>query len=142
MIAPDVLRFVRAALPPAPARVLEIGAGDGELARALRGDGYDVVAIDPASESPDVLAVALNELDERPASFDAGVAVVTHPSGRSLDMTDRERVGVQHPDPYRGNVIRRRNEALFDCERADPGQQVAAVLVVRYLGPVGPNLKK
>jgi SAM-dependent methyltransferase len=77
MIAPDVLRFVRSALPPAPTRVLEIGAGGGELAGALRDDGYDVVAIDPASETPAVRAVALGDLDEPAASFDAAVAVVS-----------------------------------------------------------------
>jgi SAM-dependent methyltransferase len=77
MIAPDVLRFVRAALPPAPARVLEIGAGAGELAGALRDDGYDVVAIDPASETPAVRAVALGDLEEPPASFDAALAIVS-----------------------------------------------------------------
>jgi SAM-dependent methyltransferase len=68
---------VRSALPPAPTRVLEVGAGGGELAGALRGDGYDVVAIDPASDTPDVRAVALCDLDEPPASFDAAVAVVS-----------------------------------------------------------------
>ena len=73
----EVTAFVRAALPPAPARVLEVGAGTGELAAVLAAAGYDVVAIDPASESPDVRAVALLELDEAPASFDAAVAVVS-----------------------------------------------------------------
>jgi SAM-dependent methyltransferase len=57
--------------------VLEVGAGSGELAAALRDDGYDVVAIDPASESPGVRAVALGDLDEPAASFDAAVAVVS-----------------------------------------------------------------
>ena len=37
MPVPDAVAYVRAALPPPPARVLEIGAGDGELAaRAAR----------------------------------------------------------------------------------------------------------
>ncbi|HKG91808.1 MAG TPA: class I SAM-dependent methyltransferase [Gemmatimonadaceae bacterium] len=36
------LRF----LPPAPARVLEVGCGAGELAAALTGRGYSVVALD------------------------------------------------------------------------------------------------
>jgi SAM-dependent methyltransferase len=57
--------------------VLEVGAGAGALAAALRDDGYEVVAIDPASESPDVRAVALGELDEPAASFDAALAVVS-----------------------------------------------------------------
>jgi SAM-dependent methyltransferase len=54
-----------------------VGAGGGELAAALRGDGYEVVAIDPASESPAVRAVALVDVDEPAASFDAALAVVS-----------------------------------------------------------------
>jgi SAM-dependent methyltransferase len=75
MPATDVTAFVRAALPAPPARVLEVGAGEGELAGALAAAGYDVVAIDPAAESPAVRAVALHELEEGP--FDAAVAVVS-----------------------------------------------------------------
>jgi SAM-dependent methyltransferase len=69
--------FVRANLPAPPARVLEVGAGNGELARALESAGYDVVAIDPAPGDASVRACALHELDEPPASFDAAVAVVS-----------------------------------------------------------------
>ena len=56
--------------------MLEVGAGGGELAARLSGDGYELVAIDPQGEPP-VLPVALVELDERAASFDAAVAVVS-----------------------------------------------------------------
>jgi SAM-dependent methyltransferase len=77
MIAADVRAYVRANLPPPPARVLEVGAGEGDLARALRAAGYDVVAIDPEPRGEDVRAVALHELDEPDASFDAAVAVVS-----------------------------------------------------------------
>lgn len=77
MPAPDVIAFVRAALPPPPARVLEIGAGDGSLAEALTAAGYDVVAIDPAGESETVRQVRLHELDEPDGSFDAAVAIVS-----------------------------------------------------------------
>jgi SAM-dependent methyltransferase len=73
----DVIAFVRAALPAPPARVLEVGAGDGELAAALADAGYEVVAIDPAGESSVVRAVPLHELAEPPASFDAAVAVLS-----------------------------------------------------------------
>jgi SAM-dependent methyltransferase len=73
----DSPEFVRAALPRPPARVLEIGAGAGELAGLLRGHGYDVLAIDPASETEDVRAVPLHELDEPPATFDAAVAMLS-----------------------------------------------------------------
>jgi SAM-dependent methyltransferase len=76
MVDAAVEEFVCASLPPPPARVLEVGAGSGELARLLAGAGYDVVPIDPAGED-DVAPVALLDLDEPDASFDAAVAVVS-----------------------------------------------------------------
>jgi SAM-dependent methyltransferase len=72
--APDAVAFVRSALPAAPARVLEIGAGDGALAEVLRGAGHDVTAIDPRGEG-EVLAIPLLELREEP--FDAAVAMTS-----------------------------------------------------------------
>ena len=77
MASADLRAFVRANLPEPPARVLEIGAGSGHLARALRAAGYDALAIDPRSESEDVRAVALRDLDEPAGSFAAAVAVVS-----------------------------------------------------------------
>jgi SAM-dependent methyltransferase len=76
MISPemDVFHFVTAQLPPAPARVLEIGCGDGRLARALDELGYSVVAIDPAAPPGAIFqAVSLEEFAD-PAPFDAVVA--------------------------------------------------------------------
>src|SRR3954447_17630703 len=77
MVTSDLRAFVRANLPAPPARVLEIGAGDGELARTLGRSGYDVLAIDPAPGGADVRACALHELDEPSASFNAAVAIVS-----------------------------------------------------------------
>jgi len=77
VLDPDVLAFVLSSLPPAPARVLEVGAGAGELAMALAGAGYDVTAIDPASTVEHVRPLPLHELHEPDASFDAAVAVVS-----------------------------------------------------------------
>jgi 2-polyprenyl-3-methyl-5-hydroxy-6-metoxy-1,4-benzoquinol methylase len=57
----EVAAFVRADLPEPPARVLEVGAGQGELARMLVGGGYRVVAIDPDATA-DVMPVALVDL--------------------------------------------------------------------------------
>jgi SAM-dependent methyltransferase len=73
----EVEAWVRANLPRAPAQVLEVGAGDGELARRLRAAGYDVSAIDPKSESTDVVSVALVDAPDPPRPFDAAVAVVS-----------------------------------------------------------------
>jgi SAM-dependent methyltransferase len=77
MASGDLRAFVRANLPEPPARVLEVGAGDGRLGRALRAVGYDVLAIDPRSEIDDVRAVALADLDEPAGSFAAAVAIVS-----------------------------------------------------------------
>ena len=88
MLDPSVTSFMLESLPPAPARVLEVGAGDGELAHELRGAGYEVVAIDPASTADHVRAIPLHDLAEPPASFDAAVAVVSlhhvEPLGESV----------------------------------------------------------
>ena len=73
----EVEAWVRANLPPPPARVLEVGAGDGSLARTLRASGYDVTAIDPKSDTADVEPLALVDLQEPAQPFDAGVAVVS-----------------------------------------------------------------
>jgi SAM-dependent methyltransferase len=77
MASVDLRAFVRANLPEPPARVLEVGAGGGGLARALRAAGYDVLAIDPRSDADDVRAVALADLDEPAGSFAAAIAVVS-----------------------------------------------------------------
>ena len=77
MAAADLRAFVRANLPEPPARVLEVGAGAGALARALRTAGYHMVAIDPEPEGEDVRASALVDLDEPAGSFAAAVAVVS-----------------------------------------------------------------
>jgi SAM-dependent methyltransferase len=77
MAPADLRAFVRANLPEPPARVLEVGAGAGALARALRQVGYDVLAIDPKSAGEDVREVPLAELDEPAGSFAAAIAVVS-----------------------------------------------------------------
>ena len=77
MASVELRAFVRANLPEPPARVLEVGAGAGRLARGLRAAGYDVLAIDPRSDDDDVRAVALADLDEPAGSFAAAIAVVS-----------------------------------------------------------------
>jgi SAM-dependent methyltransferase len=76
-VTDDVLHYIRANLPPPPQRVLEVGAGNGELAEALRADGYDVTALDPAATTAAVTPIALLDLDDAPESFDVAIAVVS-----------------------------------------------------------------
>jgi len=66
--------FVHAHLPPAPARVLEVGCGRGDLARAIARAGHRVVAIDPPAPPGDLFrATSLEEFAD-PEPFDAVVA--------------------------------------------------------------------
>jgi SAM-dependent methyltransferase len=77
MASIELRAFVRANLPGPPGRVLEVGAGAGHLAGALRAAGYEVLAIDPEPKSEDVRAVALADLEAPAGSFAAAVAVVS-----------------------------------------------------------------
>jgi Methyltransferase domain len=86
----DFADFVLVNLPPAPARVLEVGCGpEGGIARTLVAARYDVLAIDPdAPAEPPYRRTTLEELEE-PESFDAAVAGRVlhhvHPLDAALD---------------------------------------------------------
>ena len=70
----ELMEFVLSQLPPAPARVLEVGCGKGKLARALAADDYSVVAIDPeAPEGPIFRRTTIEDFQDA-GSFDAVVA--------------------------------------------------------------------
>jgi SAM-dependent methyltransferase len=69
-----VAAFVREELPPAPASILEVGCGGGQLARELEALGYDIIAIDPEAPSgPIFQAIKLEDFDDS-GPFDAVVA--------------------------------------------------------------------
>ncbi|MCP9484415.1 MAG: class I SAM-dependent methyltransferase [Gaiellaceae bacterium MAG52_C11] len=70
--------FAREHLPAPPARLLEVGCGQGELTTTLSVAGYDVLGIDPAAPLGDLFRrLTLEELDE-PGPYDGVIA------GRSL----------------------------------------------------------
>jgi SAM-dependent methyltransferase len=75
VLTADLVAFVRSSLPEPPSRVLEIGAGRGELASALAAAGYEVTAIDPSAE-PGSHVEQVPLVDVR-GEFDAAVAVVS-----------------------------------------------------------------
>jgi SAM-dependent methyltransferase len=69
-----VAAFVRNQLPPPPAAVLEVGCGEGDLARELDAAGFDVVAIDPEAPPGEIFrSVRLEDFDAIDP-FDAVVA--------------------------------------------------------------------
>jgi hypothetical protein len=70
----ELIDFVLSQLPPAPARVLEIGCGkEGGVTPALAAAGYDVLGVDPrAPEGPLFRQTTLEELE--PERYDAVVA--------------------------------------------------------------------
>jgi SAM-dependent methyltransferase len=117
MVTADLRAFVRANLPDPPARILEVGAGNGDLARSLRSAGYDVLAIDPGSENDDVRAIALADLDEAPGSFAAAVAVVSLHHVDPLDESCR-RLG-ELVEPGGELVIDEFDVAAFDVGAAE-----------------------
>lgn len=82
--------FVLAHVPPVPARVLEVGCGRGDLARALAAAGYEVTAIDPeAPEGPLFRRVTLEDFAE-PELFDVVVASRSLHHGADLaDAADK-----------------------------------------------------
>jgi SAM-dependent methyltransferase len=70
----ELIDFVLSQLPPAPARVLEVGCGKGDLALALDAGGYDVVAIDPEAPQGAIFRRTTIEAFDDADSFDVVVA--------------------------------------------------------------------
>ena len=69
------LDFAQAHLPPPPARLLDVGCGQGELTTALTVGGYDVLGIDPLAPDGDRFRrILLDDLDPDEGPFDAVVA--------------------------------------------------------------------
>ena len=66
--------WVRSQLPPPPARVLEVGCGNGRLARALARAGYEVLAVDPVAPRGRIFRRCRIEDLQDAGRFDAVIA--------------------------------------------------------------------
>jgi len=113
----EVAAFVRANLPAPPCGVLEVGAGEGELATALTATTYAVTAIDPDPRGANVHGVALADLDAKAGAFQAAVAI------RSLHHVDPLMPSLQRLaevlEPGAPLVIDEMDVAAFDSRAAD-----------------------
>jgi ubiquinone/menaquinone biosynthesis C-methylase UbiE len=93
-----VEEFVLGQIGNSPIRVLEVGCGEGELARTLARVGHSVTAIDPqAPEGPIFRRTRIEEFTD-PAQFDHVVAILSlhhvEDLGMALsNMADLLRVG-------------------------------------------------
>lgn len=68
-------QFLLAHLPEPPARLLEVGCGQGELTTTLAVAGYEIVGIDPAAPPGELFRpLLLEDLEETGEPFDAIVA--------------------------------------------------------------------
>jgi SAM-dependent methyltransferase len=86
---PELLEFIHRWLPASPARVVEVGCGDGALTRRLGEEGYGALGVDP--EAPEGNRFVRSTLEEFrfEAPLDAAVAIRSlhhlHDPARALD---------------------------------------------------------
>jgi SAM-dependent methyltransferase len=89
----ELTEFVLSQLGPPPRRVLEIGCGQGELARVLSERGYDMIAIDPEAPAGAIFRRTTIEAFDEPGPFGAVVASLSlhhvHELGEALDKIVR-----------------------------------------------------
>ena len=93
----DVAEMVLRALPPPRARVLEVGCGEGRLARSMAAAGDQVVAIDPdAPQGPLFQPVSIEEFVAS-EPFDAAVVTLSLHHIADLDAAVAKIAGLVIP---------------------------------------------
>lgn len=89
----DLFAFFDAWLAPPPARVLEVGCGDGALTRRLLDGGYVAHGIDPRAPAGSSFERTTLEAFRADVPFDAAVAILSlhhmHDLGAALTSLER-----------------------------------------------------
>ena len=103
--------------------MLEVGCGRGELALALDGAGYEVVAVDPeAPDGPIFRRITLEELDD-PGPFDAIVAAFAlhhvHDLDAGLDKLRRLLDGVLIVDEFGWDLLDEETARQYELNMDD-----------------------
>jgi len=81
-------QFLRAQLPEPPARLLEVGCGQGVLTTSLAVAGYEVLGIDPAAPAGALFRpLLLEDLEESDEPYDAIVSGWALHHVRDLDLS-------------------------------------------------------
>ena len=92
-------QFLVGSLPEPPARVLEVGCGQGELTASLSVAGYDVLGIDPVAPTGNLFRrLRLEDLEEPDVPFDAVVARYVLHHIRDLDAGLDKIAALLRPD--------------------------------------------
>ncbi len=91
--------YLKGLLPEPPARVLDVGCGQGELTTALAVAGYDVLGIDPVAPAGERFRrVKLEELAAEDGAYDAIVAGFSLHHVADLDHALDKIVELLRPD--------------------------------------------
>lgn len=93
----DVADMVLRALPPAAARVLEVGCGEGRLARSMAATGHRIVAIDPEAPQGSIFKRVTIEEFVALEPFDAAVATLSLHHIADLDAAVAKIAGLVVP---------------------------------------------
>jgi SAM-dependent methyltransferase len=94
--------FVVTHLPDPPSRILEVGCGQGELARALARRGYKMTAIDPEAPEGELFQQTSLEEFQDPEPFDA---VLANRSLHHIDDLDKAVSKIHGLSSERGVLI-------------------------------------
>jgi SAM-dependent methyltransferase len=124
---PELWEFLSRWLPTPPARVIDVGCGDGALTRRLREAGFDAVGLDPEAPAGEgFLRLSLEELAAT-EEFDAAVAI------RSLHHLHDPRTAV---DRLTAALRSGARLVVFEFDVAAVDERARRWLAERDLGPV------